>query len=76
MVRINRGVEEELLNIKEISQKAINKLQEPFSNKTNFVWSCSAPSKVAPVTTRIKWGTTSREVAEFETGDFDIEASE
>lgn len=57
--RVNKALENEVQGLQETSIKAINKLQEPFSNRTNYNYQSAS-----------KWGNTSR-VTDYETGDFE-----
>lgn len=57
--RVNKALENEVQGLHETSLKAISKLNEPFSNRTNFAYQPSG-----------KWGNTSR-VTDYETGDFE-----
>lgn len=57
--RVNKSLENEVQGLHETSLKAISKLNQPFSNRTNFAYMSSG-----------KWGTTSR-VTDYETGDFE-----
>ena len=66
-------MDHELQAFKEVSQKAIDKLQQPLNNRTNINL-LSSPKANSYTTTRVKWSNASR--ADFDTGDFDKEASE
>lgn len=57
--RVNKGLESEVQGLHETNLKAISKLHEPFSNRTNYGYQPSG-----------KWGNTSR-VTDYETGDFE-----
>jgi hypothetical protein len=51
--RVNKSIEVEIQGLHDTNLKAISKLQEPFSNRTNTSYN------YAPAGTG-KWGTTSR----------------